>query len=463
MVRRLNLYRFALRFVCFLLPLIAFSISWWIRFSSTTGFLWSALEYDPYPYFLLLIVTTIVWAVAAESYGVSTFEDLWRENTGARAALAALTMTAVIVLTAVFFYRSVTFSRTFTLLAATVLLLITLALRAVFRTVLRRANGLNAVRVIIVGADKFARCMALRLNHSHYATFQVAAYVRLPGQEPAPGVHPLVELDDLDRLVVDHPVDEIIVAVQPSRFAALRHLVFRLERLCFPLRLAVDLGARIELRDRLLQFGRVRMLDLSTSPTDSVPYTLLKRIFDIAFSLLAIVISAPLMLGIAIAVRLSSPGPIFFVQERVGLNGRLFKMFKFRTMRTASGTDTDQRWTTANDPRRTQLGIFLRKYNLDELPQFFNVLKGDMSVVGPRPERPHFARRFHDEVARYSSRHTLRVGITGWAQVNGWRGDTSITKRIEYDRYYLRNWSLGFDMRIIVLTVFSPLARKNAY
>jgi Undecaprenyl-phosphate glucose phosphotransferase len=463
MVRRLNVYRFALRLICFMLPLIAFTIAWMIRFSNLLGTYWTVVDYDPYPYFQLLILTTIVWAIAAESYGVSSFENLWRENTGARAALAASTMTAVIVLTAVFFYRTTSFSRAFTLISALILLTLTLLVRAVFRTVLRHANGYNAVRVIVVGADKFARSMVQRLNRSHYATFQVASYVRIPGQQAVADAQPLVELDDLDQLVVDHPVDEIVIAVEPAGFSNLDSLVVQLERLCFPIRLAVDLGARIELHDRLLQFGRVRMLDLSTSPTDSVPYTLLKRAFDISFSFIAISLLAPVMVVIALAIKLTSSGPVLFVQERVGLNGRLFRMYKFRTMMHSEKAVSDRQWTVAADPRRTGVGIFLRKYNLDELPQFFNVLKGDMSVVGPRPERPHFARRFHDEVARYSSRHKLRVGITGWAQVNGWRGDTSISKRIEYDRYYLRHWSMAFDMQIILLTLVSPLARRNAY
>src|SRR5438046_1202651 len=154
---------------------------------------------------------------------------------------------------------------------------------------------------------------------------------------------------------------------------------------------------------------------------------------------------------------------IFFVQDRIGLNGLPFKMYKFRTMRVSSSTDSDIRWTTESDDRRTRVGSVLRKTSLDELPQFINVLKGDMSVVGPRPERPHFVQQFLQDVGQYNHRHCLRVGITGWAQVNGWRGDTSIEKRIEYDLYYLQNWSFLFDLRIILMTIFSGLIGKNAY
>jgi lipopolysaccharide/colanic/teichoic acid biosynthesis glycosyltransferase len=171
----------------------------------------------------------------------------------------------------------------------------------------------------------------------------------------------------------------------------------------------------------------------------------------------------PTLALIAVLIRLTSPGPILFAQQRVGLNGVTFQMYKFRTMRVSPPSESDTRWTSVSDPRRTRIGTILRNTSLDELPQFINVSKGDMSVVGPRPERPYFVRRLQDEVGRYNHRHRLRVGITGWAQVNGWRGDTSIDKRIEYDLYYLQNWSLTFDLRIIIMTIFSGLISKNAY
>jgi len=185
---------------------------------------------------------------------------------------------------------------------------------------------------------------------------------------------------------------------------------------------------------------------------------------DIVFSLAALVVCTPVMAVIAVAIRLDSRGAIIFAQERVGLNGRLFRMYKFRTMRTGSDVESATRWTTADDPRRTGLGILLRRTNLDELPQFFNVLKGDMSIVGPRPERPYFVQRFLEDIAQYNSRHYLKVGITGWAQVNGWRGDTSIARRVEHDLYYLTHWSLLLDLKIIFLTIWRTfVANRNAY
>jgi exopolysaccharide biosynthesis polyprenyl glycosylphosphotransferase len=205
------------------------------------------------------------------------------------------------------------------------------------------------------------------------------------------------------------------------------------------------------------------MLDLRPSLAETGSYLFQKRIFDVGFSIVILFLTLPITLLIAVAIKLRSRGPVFFVQNRVGLNGRVFRMFKFRTMNGGSREEEDTRWTCEQDPRRTAVGTFLRRTNLDELPQFLNVLRGDMSIVGPRPERPYFVERFLEEIDRYNSRHMFKAGITGWAQVNGWRGDSSIAKRVEYDLYYLRNWSLTFDLQIITMTLLRMFTSKNAY
>jgi exopolysaccharide biosynthesis polyprenyl glycosylphosphotransferase len=240
-------------------------------------------------------------------------------------------------------------------------------------------------------------------------------------------------------------------------------IVRQLNRLCLPARAIVDLGEGIVVREKLFQLGTIQMLDLTSTPNESLDYALLKRIFDICFSAAVLVLTAPIFALIAAITRITSPGPVFFAQERVGLNGKSFRMYKFRTMHVSPTSETDTQWTIAADPRRTCFGAFLRKTSLDELPQFLNVLKGEMSVVGPRPERPHFVHKFLQEIMRYNHRHALKVGITGWAQVNGWRGDTSIQKRVACDLYYLQNWSFMFDLRIILMTIVSGLLNRHAY
>ena len=189
----------------------------------------------------------------------------------------------------------------------------------------------------------------------------------------------------------------------------------------------------------------------------------IKRAMDIVGSLLCIVLFSPIMLVAAIAVKLSSPGPLIFKQERVGLHNRTFKMYKFRSMTVQKASEEVSKWTTKNDVRVTPVGRFIRKTSIDELPQLFNVLKGDMSLIGPRPERPFFVDKFKEEIPRYMIKHQVRPGMTGWAQVNGLRGDTSIRKRIELDLFYIENWSVSFDIRILFLTVFKGFVNKNAY
>jgi len=188
-----------------------------------------------------------------------------------------------------------------------------------------------------------------------------------------------------------------------------------------------------------------------------------KRIVDIVGSLLGIIISSPLMIASALAVKFTSNGPVIFKQERVGLHNKTFKMYKFRTMEMQKTSDEEKGWTVKDDPRVTKVGKILRKTSLDELPQLFNILMGEMSLVGPRPERPQFVEKFKEEIPRYMIKHQVRPGLTGWAQINGYRGDTSIRKRVEYDLFYIENWSMGFDIKIMFLTIFKGFINKNAY
>lgn len=189
----------------------------------------------------------------------------------------------------------------------------------------------------------------------------------------------------------------------------------------------------------------------------------MKRLVDIAGAVFGLVIFSPIMLVTALLVKVTSPGPVLYSQERVGLHNHTFKMYKFRSMEVQDPKKERSQWTTPHDPRVTPIGKFIRKTSIDEMPQFFNILVGDMSLVGPRPERPLFVEKFKEEIPRYMIKHQVRPGLTGWAQVNGYRGDTSITKRIEHDLYYIENWSLGFDFKIMFLTIFKGFINKNAY
>jgi exopolysaccharide biosynthesis polyprenyl glycosylphosphotransferase len=313
-----------------------------------------------------------------------------------------------------------------------------------------------------VGADEFAVRVAESLLSDLVTPCSIQGHVKLPGQNCAVENLPVYELSEVDKLAIGNSIDDVILAIPPALLGDISQIRERLSPLCAPMRLVLEVGEPLESRQRVFSIGDLVMLDLHGTPAESVLYIILKRAFDVVFSTCVLILTVPVFLLIAAAVRLTSPGPVFFVQERVGLNGKLFRMFKFRSM-VFSPEDTYDRLTVENDPRCTGFGRILRKTGLDELPQFFNVLKGDMSVVGPRPEGPALVQKFMQSVGNYNRRHYLKVGITGWAQVNGWRGNTSIEKRVEYDLYYLNHWTFALDLQIVILTLIRGFTDKNAY
>jgi Undecaprenyl-phosphate glucose phosphotransferase len=454
-----------LKMMTYLLPIAAFPLGWWLWAMFST-FLRRPTLFAESGHFATILLGILVWGFFAENNRVTSFDELFRERTGARAAWSACLATFVALLATLYFSRNEVFPRALLLCDFVILFALTMLLHAVFRVLCRRSAHLaKPTRILIVGADQYAYAAAARLKRLSFARCEIAGYVRLPGQEIYDTNQRTYELTQIGALDPARGVDidEVVIAIGPDRFPALPQIIKSLEHLCLPAKAVVDLGEGVVVRDKLFQIGNIQMLDLTSTPAESLDYALLKRAFDVCFSFIILLLSAPLFAITALIIRLTSPGPMFFVQERVGLNGKTFLMYKFRTMHCSSKSESDTQWTTSEDSRRTAFGTLLRKTSIDELPQFINVLKGDMSVVGPRPERPYFVQKFLNDVAKYNNRHSLKVGITGWAQVNGWRGDTSIEKRVEYDLYYLQNWSFAFDLRIIVMTIFSGLINPNAY
>lgn len=460
---RLSFVRLYLRVLTLLLPAFAYFISAEIHFGSNI-FLSRTPPAGLPSYWGLLFLTTIVWAIAAEEANLWNVEQLYAPGHKTRRLLEALAFTYVIVMSVGFLYRGASYSRMAILLSACVLFLLATATRIGFRVFLelQRRKGNKAVKILLVGTDRFARDVANSLEHGEVLPCRIVGFVRLPDQEIAVE-GPIYELDQIPMFSNGNAIDDIIIALPPPRIDDVQKITPALEKLCVPTRVVIDLGKGVGLRNRIIELGGIRMLDLQPTLAESSSYLLQKRIFDIGFSSIFLLLTLPFTIPIALAIKLTSRGPVFFVQDRIGLNGRVFRMIKFRTMRLGSREECDTTWTSSNDPRRTAIGVILRKTNLDEVPQFLNVLMGHMSIVGPRPERPHFVERFLNQVDRYNARHTFKVGITGWAQVNGWRGDTSIAKRVEYDLYYLRNWSLTFDLQIIILTFLRVFNSKNAY
>jgi Undecaprenyl-phosphate glucose phosphotransferase len=463
MILRLKIYRMLLKVGVFLLPVFAFQLGWWVWMLIATAFRRPIL-FPPTGHLTTILLATFVWTYFAEHHRVTSFDELFRERTGARNAWSACLSTLFVLLAALYFSRNAIFPRGLLLGALVVLFVLTVLLHAAFRFLCRRAAYLaKPTRLLIVGADRFAFVAAQRFKRLSFAHCEIAGYVCLSGQDVYSTDQRVYDLEQIRSLDPRENIDEVIIAIHPDRFSEMPTILKAVGNLSLPAKAVVDLGEGVVVREKLFQIGNIQMLDLTSTPTESLDYALLKRVFDVCFSFAVLVLTAPLLLLVAMLIRLTSPGPVFFVQERVGLNGKPFLMYKFRTMRCSPKSQSDTQWTTSDDSRRTAIGKFLRKTSIDELPQFINVLKGEMSVVGPRPERPHFVHKFLNEVAKYNNRHALKVGITGWAQVNGWRGDTSIEKRVEYDLYYLQNWSFAFDLQIIAMTIVSGVINKNAY
>ena len=459
--RQLNSVGLALRVTTLLLPVLAFAAAAYLPhvMSRPSG------EMSRSSYVQLVLVTVVMWALAVSHFGLDRVENLFAAKGKARRLFGAWVFTYAAVMAVALLDRKADDAGLFIAVSAVTLFALANATRVAFLVALeaRRRKGQGGVRVLVVGTDEFARTSVVSLLGGQVMPCRIVGYVHLPGQDVVVEGSPVLEMEDVRALTDRHGVDDVVIALPASRLGEVQKVMSALEVLCVPARVILDLGAGVSLRDRLFDFGGVQMLDLEATPAETASYVVFKRIFDVAFSALVVVVTAPLMLLIALAIRLGNPGPMLFVQDRVGLNGKVFRMLKFRTMRVANSEESATRWTAPDDPRRTRLGALLRGANLDELPQFFNVLKGDMSIVGPRPERPHFVHKFLNEIDKYNVRHVFKVGITGWAQVNGWRGDTSIAKRIEYDLYYLRNWSMTFDFQIIFLTILRMFGSKNAY
>jgi Undecaprenyl-phosphate glucose phosphotransferase len=460
---RLSYVRFTLKILTLLLPACSYFIAVKVHFGFNLFFFRTAHAGLP-SYWGVVLLTTIVWAIAAEESGLWNVEQLYAPRGKSRRLLEALAFTYAIVMTLGFLYRQASYSRAVIGLSALALFCLATASRIISRVFLEilRKSGRNEVRILMVGTDRFARRVATSLEHGEVLPCKVVGFVRLPDQEiEVEG--PVYEMGQIPMFSNGHSINDVVIALPAARLSEVQGVANALEKLCVPTRVVIELGDGVIIRDRLIDLGGIHMLDLRPTLAETGPYIFQKRAFDVALALLILLLTLPISVLIALAVKVSSRGPIFFIQERVGLNGRVFRMLKFRTMRQGSREEGDTRWTCTNDPRRTAVGGFLRRTNLDELPQFLNVLKGDMSIVGPRPERAHFVARFLEEFDRYNFRHTFKVCITGWAQVNGWRGDTSIEKRVEYDLYYLRNWSLTFDLQIITMTLLRIFNSRNAY
>ncbi len=325
-----------------------------------------------------------------------------------------------------------------------------------------RSRGFNQTQSIIVGTGRSARKTARSLRITTWLGIKNVGFVEDQPSHWCSDLDILGTISDLPQLVSKYQVSHVFICLPMNRYHDARRVYDTLSQSLVEVRLIADLPALAGVSLTTTSFDGMPMIGLRESPHFGAN-VVVKRTMDVFLSVVAMILLAPVMLTIAFLVWLTSPGPIFFRQERCGLNGRSFQMLKFRSMRVDAEKQTGAVWASKNDDRKTWLGAFLRKTSLDELPQLFNVFVGDMSLVGPRPERPVFIQQFSKTIPNYFARHSVKAGMTGWAQVHGWRGDTSLRKRLQFDLYYITHWTPWLDIRILWMTIWHGFVHRNAY
>ncbi len=444
--------------------LIAFACAYRMRFGLLSHFF--KRESPEFSWYLwVLPVVVAIFLIVFRQKQIYIFDILRRRLDEIILIAKAISIAAIILMAATFLYRDFSYSRSVFLLHC----FFSFFFVCFFRHITYRLDGAVRIgmgtrtRVLIMGTNRSARQIIRRINRSYRNRYEVIGVLsggRLAEEKHFESVPILGNLDDIFQKTNGIEADEIILTVPDFPGEKLTELFLKCENELITFLKMPDLFGIFTSGVDVHYIDDVPLIGIKKSPLDKMSSRFLKRSFDLAGSILCLFLLAPALSIISILVKCSSAGTVFYRQERIGIDGRSFLIFKFRTMRLDAESKTGPVWASKNDQRTTPAGRILRKFNLDELPQLWNVLKGEMSLVGPRPERPHFVGQFRADIPRYMARHKIKSGITGWAQVNGFRGNTSINERTKYDLYYYENWSLALDLKIVFLTFF---AFKNAY
>lgn len=446
----------------FLFLQLAFIISWYLRFVVNTEEQGSYLPISDY------FTWNIIYSVSFLAIGFLIRLYIPKRKMKFAKEISKIIQVQIygmfVLLSVLFIVKTVDISRMFLIIYLFTGFFFIVIYRFFVKQFLRamRKKGFNQQFVLILGAGSIGKRYTDNLdNHPEYGLRVVGYlddYKQMNKEQMVLG-----KITDLPTVLENKIIDEVVIALPLTVFSKYDKIISVCEKAGVRVAIVPDFYDILPAAPYFERFGDLPIINVRDIPLDEYVNRVFKRLFDIIFAACAIIITSPLLISIAIGVKLTSPGPILFKQERVGLNRRLFYMYKFRSMKDMPTEASDKQWTVENDPRRTKFGTFLRKTSLDEFPQFFNVLKGDMSIVGPRPERPYFVDQFKKEIPKYMIKHHVRPGITGWAQVCGLRGDTSIEDRIEHDIQYIENWTLLFDIRIIFKTIINGFVNKNAY
>lgn len=452
--------------------LIAYALAWYIWFGSG----WASVTYEnienmALTYTLTGIAIVPVYLILYTAFHMYTpkrvqskrveFGNIIKANT-----IGFLMFTMVLYLGGKNGYLH-NFSRPMVMIFFFTNIILETAERNAIRKILRsmRAKGYNQKHILLIGYSRAAESFIDRVIINPEWGYQIRGILddhREWGTEYK-GVRVIGTTENLDTILELNTLDEIAITLSINEYEKLEKIVSSCEKSGVHTKFIPDYNNIIPTRPYMEDLMGLPIIHIRHVPLTNIVNATIKRIVDIFGAVVAIVLFSPVMLLTAIAIKLTSEGPLIFSQDRVGLHNRPFKMYKFRSMEVQPPSSEKVKWTTPHDPRVTPIGRFIRKTSIDEMPQFFNILRGDMSLVGPRPERPFFVEKFKEEIPRYMVKHQVRPGLTGWAQVNGYRGDTSITKRIEHDLYYIENWTLGLDFKILFLTIFKGFINRNAY
>jgi Undecaprenyl-phosphate glucose phosphotransferase len=359
------------------------------------------------------------------------------------------------------------FSRSMMAIFFVINIILTTLGRTLIRTLLQyfRKKGYNLKYILLVGYSRAGEEYINRINSNPQWGYVVRGILddSVPAGTVYKGVKVLGTIENLLYILPENKLDEIAITLSLKDYDHLEHIVDLCEKSGVHTKFIPDYNSLFPSRPYTEDLMGLPVINIRYVPLTNTLNWYMKRLVDIVVALVGLIVSSPVMIIAAIGIACTSRGSIIFKQERIGLHNKPFKMYKFRTMYVQKPSQEKQGWTTKDDPRVTKIGKLLRRTSIDELPQLFNILKGDMSVVGPRPERPQFVDKFKEEIPRYMVKHQVRPGLTGWAQINGYRGDTSIKRRIEYDIFYIENWTMSFDVKIMILTLFKGLINKNAY
>lgn len=451
-----------------LITIISYALAYVLKFyvfdAGTTG----VGVLPPRDYFVVLFFLVPVYVFLYYSCNVYGPKRTGKQRREIGAIIQANTLGMGLYIVVLYlFVQQIHYSRSMMAIFYVLNITITTFSRIILRKTLRtmRKRGYNLKHVLVVGYSRAAESYIDRLQWNPQWGYSVCGVLDdiVPEGTLYKGVRVLGNIDQLTEVLQEYKLDEIAIALALRDYDRLEEIVNICEKSGVHTKFIPDYNSLIPSRPYTEDLMGLPVINIRYVPLSNTGNMVLKRAVDIVGSLFGIILLSPVLLVIAILVKLTSPGPVIFKQERVGMHNVPFYMYKFRSMEQQTEADEKKAWTVKNDPRVTPIGKLLRRTSLDELPQLFNILKGEMSLVGPRPERPLFVEKFKEEIPRYMIKHQVRPGLTGWAQINGYRGDTSIKKRIEYDLYYIENWTFSFDIKIIFLTFFTGFINKNAY